>query len=160
MDENCIQRHIREVLIGDARANALELVAFWEANEMQFVRGSGYWEDKYYWMITYKNKYVCFVLIGDSEGTGFPWTIWSDDSGSHWFEEYPLNEQMIEIAWENVDICGKCGSCSGGIDKTIFGKTFQSICRTTFRFDNPDAQTLECIKQLSKTRENDILQEN
>lgn len=60
------------------------------------------------------------------------------------------------IAWNNVDSCGHCGSCSGGRQKIIFEKSFDNVCQTTFRFVNPDVQTLMCVKQLVEIRKNDI----
>jgi hypothetical protein len=159
MSEQTINNHIIEILAGDARENALEFTSYLRASEMQFERGKGYWKNQRYWMIKYKNEYVCFILIngsGAEEASG-PLTIWSDDSGSNWFENYPLNEYMKEIAWKNVDICGKCGGCTvQGTHKTIFGKEFDNVCRTTFRFVNPDARTLACVKKLVELRKNDI----
>jgi hypothetical protein len=93
--------------------------------------------------------------IGEPEG----WIIWSDDSDSNWYTDTLRGESVKEIAWENVDICGKCspGSlCFGGICKTIFGKTFDNVCRTTFRFDNPSCEAVECAKRLVEIRINNI----
>ena len=56
-----IEQHIREALAGEAQKNALELAAFLRANNIQFDRGTGYWEDKRYWHIKYKDNYVCFI---------------------------------------------------------------------------------------------------
>ena len=90
---------------------------------MQFKRGKGYWEDKFYWMIKYKDEYVCFILIncGGDKTEPVGWIIWSDDSGSNWFEDIPLDERTKEIAWKHIYICGNCGGCKkpGGSYKTI-----------------------------------------
>ena len=61
---------------------------------------------------------------------------------------------MKEIAWKHVDICGNCGGCKnpGGNRKTIFGKEFDNICVTPMRFDNPNAETIECVKKLIDIR--------
>ena len=90
---------------------------------------------------------MCFILLGGDDGTEDSWTIWSDDSGSDWFADFALDELMTEIAWKHVDICGKCGSCSGGTRKTIFGKELDNVCRTTFRFSNPNAEAVECLEK-------------
>jgi hypothetical protein len=156
-EEQRIENHILDVLIGDAQKNALDFVAYLRENEMLFERGKGYWEDKLYWMVMYKNEYVCFILVNGSEEKTEPWTIWSDDSGSNWFEGFPLDEHIKKIAWENVDFCAKCGSCRGGTHKTIFGKEFDKICRTTFKFNNPDVPVLKCVKKMVEIRKNDIL---
>ena len=160
MPEKRIEDFIAEVLIANVQHNALNFIAYLRANEMQFERGRGYWEDKLYWLIKYKDEYVCFILIGAEEKPGpGPWIVWSDDSGSNCFEDYPLDEQMKEIAWKNVDICGNCGGCGkpGGTRKTIFGKEFNNVCRTTMRFTEPDAEVLECMKKMVEIRKNDIL---
>ena len=159
MMEYNIEDCILKSLIGDERNNALEFVAYLRANKMTFERGAGYWEDKFYWLIKFQNEYVCFILIGDSEDSGSPWTIWSDDSAYHWFEDFLLDEHMKETAWNQVDFCANCGSCSGGISKIIFGKAFDkvdNVCRTTFRFDNPSSKTVECAIKLMEIRKKDI----
>jgi hypothetical protein len=160
MLEQRIENSIGEVLTGDMEKNALEFASFLRACEMLFERAKGYWEDKHYWMIKYKNEFVCFILVG-SEGKTEPesWIIWSDDSDSNWFADFPVDERIKEIAWKNVDICGgNCGGCNkpGGTHKIIFKKEFNNVCRTTFKFINPDIETLECIKKLVEIRKNDI----
>jgi hypothetical protein len=160
MPEQTIENFIAEILTGDAQKNVLEFVAYLRAIEMQFERGKGYWEGKLYWMVKYKKEYVCFILIGSEEKPGpGPLTIWSDDSDSNWFEDFPLDECIKEVAWKNVDICGNCGGCGnpGGTHKTVFGKEFDNVCRTTLRFTNPDAEALECVKKMVEIRKNDIL---
>ena len=155
-----IEDSIVEILTGEAQKNALEFAAYLRANEMLFEKGRGYWEGKLYWLIKYKEEYVCYILIGAEEKPGpGPWIIWSDDSGSNCFEDYSLDEQMKEVAWKNVDICGNCGGCDnpGGTRKTIFGKDFNNVCRTAMNFTNPDVETLECVKKMVEIRKNDIL---
>lgn len=122
---------------------------------MLFERGKDYWEDKLYWIVTYKSQYVCFILINDpNDKTNHgDITIWSDDSGSNWFEDFPLDAHIKEIAWNNVDICADCGNCPGGTDKIIFGKVFNNICRTVFKFHNPDKEALACVKKNSGDKE-------
>jgi len=153
MSEQKIEEIIGEVLTGDVQKNALEFVAYLRANEILFERGKGYWENKYYWLIKFKNEYVCFILIEEKD-----WIIWSDDSDSNWFEDFPLDEYLKEIAWKNVDICENCSNgCSPGTRKIIFGKEFVNVCRTTMRFTNPDVEELECMKKMVEIRKNDIL---
>jgi hypothetical protein len=160
MPEQKIEYFINDVLIGDTQKNALEFVAYLRKNEMLFEREKGYWEDKFYWGIKYKDNFVCFILIG-SENKTEPnnWTIWSDDSGSNLIGDCQLDEYIKEILWENVDICGNCGGCDkpGGSHKTIFGKEFNNVCRTAMSFTNPDVATLECMKKMVEIRKNDIL---
>ncbi len=115
----------------------------------------GYWEDKLYWLVDYKGVSVCHILInGYEEGH---WTIWSDESDSNSFEDFPLDEHLKEIAWKNVDFCGNCGYCTGGTHKTVFGKEFDNVCRTTMIFSNPNAETLEFMKKMVLIRKHDII---
>ena len=156
MLEQRIETHINDILTGDAQKNALDFVKCLRVSDMTFERGKGYWEDKHYWMIKYKGEFVCFILIGGDNEKDESWTIWSDDSGSNWFENYPLDEHTKEIIYMNVDLCENCGGCIGGTSKTIFGKTFDIVCRTAFKFDNPDHEVVECTKKLVELRKKDI----
>jgi len=152
MPEQKIEDFILEVLTGDTQKFALEFVAYLRTNEMLFERCcNGYWEDKLYWFVKYQNQYVCFILL-DGYEKGH-WVIWSDDSDSNCFEDFPLDEHIRKVAWENVDFCINCGNnCSSGENKTIFGKQFSNVCRTTMRFDNPDADELDCLKKVVSIR--------
>ena len=163
MPEQSIEQYIGQILTGGPRKNASEFAAYLRANEMRFERERGYWEDKYYWGISYNGEYVCSVLISNYEKTDpESWTVWSDSSGSKWYENSLLDEHLKETAWENVDICGDVGECgycghSGGISKKIFGKEFNNVCLTVFRFNNPNVSTVECIKKLVEIRKSDII---
>ena len=164
MPEQIIEKFITEVLTGDAQHNALEFAAYLRASEMLFERGTGYWEGKLYWMIKYKGESVCYILLGAEEKPGpGPWIVWSDDSGSNCFADFPLDEHMKEIAWKNIDICTdpvNCGACNKrgytNKTKTLFGKEFNNVCLTTFRFTDPDVEELEFMKKLVEIRKNDI----
>jgi hypothetical protein len=156
-EDQRIENSILEFLIGDTQKNALDFFVYLRENGMLFERGKGYWKSKLYWIIMYKDEYVCFILINGSEEKTEPWIVWSDDSGSNWFEDFPLDEHIKEAAWKNVDFCAKCGSCNGGTRKTIFGKEFDKICRTTFKFINPNVSVLKCLKKMVEIRKIDIL---
>ena len=94
---------------------------------------------------------------GDEEKFA-PFTVWSDDSNSAWYKDFPLDEAMKELAWKHVDFCEKCGgSCSPGKSKIIFGREFHRVCRTTMRFINPDLMELACIKKMVEIRKKDVL---
>ncbi len=159
-----IEQHIREALTGNTQRLALDFTAYLRKQGMQYERGTGYWEDKRYWHIKYKDNYMCFILVNgfgavrhkdEPEG----WIIWSDDYDSDLFANYPLDERTKEIAWDHVDICGNCGGCGnpGGSCKTIFQKEFDNVCITAFRFDNPNVDEVECAKKLVELRKSDIL---
>ncbi|GHU73557.1 hypothetical protein AGMMS49992_12540 [Clostridia bacterium] len=164
MPETSIENAIRETLSADAQNNALAFVAHLRTHDAQFERGAGYWSDKRYWMVKHSGEYLCFMLINGSGGLMHKdepegWIIWSDDTGKvEWFANYPLDEHTKAIAWANVDYCGHCGGrCDGGFHKTIFGKEFDNVCNTTFRFDNPDAEAVECAKRLIEIRINSAI---
>lgn len=118
-------------------------------------------------MIKYKDEYVCFVFINGSPAKYIDepegWIIWTDDCFSNCYSNALIDERMKEIAWKNVDICANCNPsspCAGGSHKIVFGKEFEHVCRTTMRFDNPDAEAVECVKMLVELRKKDILENN
>ncbi len=159
MLEKHVEESILETLAGERRQNALVFFAYLSADGMRFERGKGYWEDKYYWRVRYRDEVVCFVLINGTKCKSEPegWMIWSDDSGSKGYEGYPLDERTREIAWQHVDFCGNCGGeCHPGVRKTVFGRDFDHVCRTTLRFVNPDAEALACAMKMMEIRKNDI----
>lgn len=165
MPENELECVIRGVLTGDERKNALEFAAHLRENGMEFEAApNGYWRDKPYWHVKYCGEYVCFVFIhgspakypGEPEG----WIVWTDDSDSTWFSNFPLEDRVREIAWEKVDLCVNCtpnGPCAGGRRRTIFGRDFDHVCRTAMMFLNPDAEAVACLKKLVEIRRADIL---
>lgn len=160
MSKTEIEDVIRETLPGAVQKNALGFIGYLRISGMEFERAGGYWKNQLYWFVTYKNEPVCYILIHGSgaEEKFYPWTVWSDDSGSKCFEDYPLDGQMKELAWKHVDLCENCGGgCSPGTTKTVFGKQFDHVCRTTVRFINPDSNTLEFMKEMIKIRKYDIL---
>lgn len=149
------ENYIGGVLTGDAKNNAEGFFADLSKNGMQFERGQGYWFDKRYWMAKYKNEYMCFILLngyGTDRHKDEPegWVIWMSDNGFSNLAEAIHDERTKEIAWNHIDICGKCGGCEnpGGNRKQVFGKEFDNVCITPMRFDNPNAETVECVKML------------
>ena len=154
-----IENIIAETLVGEAQENARSFVRRLLRHNLLFENGKGYWEGKPYWMVKYKNEYVCFLFIHGSpakyEGEPEGWMIWSGENDSSWRADRLLDDQTKETAWKNVDVCGKCSPdslCFGGSRKTVLGKTFDNVCRTTFRFDNPNAEAVECAKKLIELR--------
>ena len=165
MPEQRIEKVIHDVLAGDAQRNALAFTAYLQANKMVFERAqNGYWKDKPYWQIRYRDAPVCFIFIHGSparysdEPEG--WIVWTDDSGSDCYAKDSLDKQTREIAWEHVDECAKCSPnspCFGGRAQTLFGKTIDHVCRTQMIFINPDVEALQCLKKLVAIRQEDIL---
>ena len=148
-----IERYIGNALAEEMRKNAADFFEYLLEGGLQFERGTGYWADKLYWMVKHNDEYVCFILISGGEGTTEPGglVIWLDDGEQNRFASLSPDERTKEIAWKHIDICGHCGGCKnpGGSRKTVFGKVFDNVCATPMRFDNPDAETFECLKKLA-----------
>lgn len=83
-------------------------------------------------------------------------TVWTDDSGSDWYSKCDLEDNIKNIAVRHIDNCDNCGACKGGTRKQIFGKEYDNVCRTTFRFINPNWDELKCLKELLLLRKKDI----
>lgn len=137
---------------------AIDFISFLADNGMTFERAGGYWGNQSYWYVKYKDQFVCYILFngtGDEEKFS-PLTIWTDDSNSNWYSNVELEESAKNIAVNHIDICEKCGACKGGTDKQIFCEKYSNVCRTAFRFINPDSEELDCLKKLILLRKNDI----
>ena len=150
-----IEEYIKENLIGEAQAIALEFVAFLRSNNIEFYKDKGfYWKDKIYYWLKFKNECVAFIAIKDLDEPENLWTVWSDESKL--YEDYKVSEEIKTIAWKNIDFCGDCGSCSGGKSKKVFGKTFDRVCGCTFRIDNPTAKDIPFLEKLVEIKIRDI----
>lgn len=153
--ERQIEDYIEENLTDGARQTALEFIDYLRTNELEFVKDNGFWKDKIYYLIKFRNECVCFIAIKDPDEPENLWTIWSDDSRV--YEDSSVEEDIKNIAWKYVDYCGNCGSCGGGKRKTVFGKKFEKVCGCTFRIDNPQAGDFPFLKKMVELRKNDIL---
>lgn len=51
----------------DEQKIALDFVDYLEKEKFIFVKDNGYWKDKIYYLIKYKNEGICFILIKDPE---------------------------------------------------------------------------------------------
>lgn len=156
MNEIKIEDYICEKLSLDEQKVALDFVDYSEKEKFIFVKDNGYWKDKIYYLIKYKNEGICFILIKDPEEPENHWTVWSDDMDSKWLKEISEDEEIKELAWKHVNLCGNCGSCSGGTRKVIFGKEFEKVCGCTFRIDNPNSEDLKFMKIMVQIRKKEI----
>ncbi|MEG2596992.1 MAG: hypothetical protein RR977_01090 [Oscillospiraceae bacterium] len=144
-----IEVYIDEYLSGDNCKIALEFTSFLRANSLQFAKDeSACWKNKIYYWIQYNDKCVCFISIMDPDEKDNLWTVWSDDIDSDLLDESSVTDELKLIAWDHVDHCGSCDSCSGGRHKIIFGKEFNDVCGCTFRFDNPTENDLKFMKKM------------
>jgi len=144
MSENkakAFEETIATKLKGDTQKNALDFAAFLKANEMTPGGEHG--------QVTYKGKTMAHIHIdGEAEMPG-PWTIWPEGDFSSVPAGFDFDDSMKNIAWANVNVCGNCGgACAPGSRQTIFGKEFDNICGAVLAFNNPDVNTLACVKKL------------
>lgn len=148
-----------DIIIDDNKLDktAIDLLSFLIENNMTFERAGGYWENQSYWYVKFNGKSVCYILFngtGDEEKFS-PLTIWTDDSGSDWYSKCDLEDSIKNIAVRHIDVCENCGACKGGTRKQIFGKEYDNVCHTTFRFINPNWDELKCLKELLLLRKTD-----
>jgi len=143
MTSKKIEEVFKEVLIGGALKNALDFAEFLSANGI--IQADEH-------SMHYKGKCVCYL---DTRSERHSWIIWTEGDYSSQHEGFSIDERTKEIAWANVMKCGNCDGvdCKPGKTKVIFGKEFANICNAdnvnmTFKFTNPDAETLECVKKL------------
>ena len=158
-----IEDVINDVLEGDSKKNALNFANYLRANEIPLDESDCYWEVKL------NGKCMCFILIIDSDDAPGPWTVWSDQEPGTWstwsdkdeikeYEDSTVDKHIKEIAWSHVNFCTNCGSgCNPGRSKTILGKNFDNVCKSTMAFTDPDAEALECLKKMLDIRKRDIL---
>jgi len=151
MYEGTVKDKMNEVLSGEVLKSALDFAAYLEANEMDVIGAE----------VSYKGKAVCYMYLGNGEIYPSPWTIWTEGDYSNESETIPMNEQMKEIAWANINRCDDCGAgCTPGKYKLIFGKEFDHMCNADMAFYMPVAETLECLKKLLEMRKHYIDTEN
>jgi len=134
---------INESLTGDTQKNVLDFVAFLQANDLPPA-----WDGDW-WCVDYRGKNL--VLVGiDKSGIQFGALFSSCNFGNI----HLVSDEIKETAWAHVQICGhfesggtKCGCNEQPGLVSIFGKEFNA-CKSPLTFINPDAKTLENMKQL------------
>ena len=139
-----IEVELNEDLSGDRLKNALNFIAYMKTNDMTT-------HAEHHSAFEYKGEWVCIVCIipvDDVPG----WVIFDNPLTSK-FDNFPVDEDLKEFAWANVNICTSCGGSSGcgsqpGRTKIIFGKEFNNICTSDVAFWNPDADALKKIMQM------------
>lgn len=149
---------VSETFSEEARERVLQFLAFLRMEGAAFERAGGYWAGQYYWAALYFGEPVFYLLInGTGDEAAFaPITVWTDDSGSTWYEDAPLSQGEKELCWKHVDVCGHCGSCPGGTEKTVFCRKFDDVCRTALRFIAPSTVETALLQRLAELRFADI----
>ena len=138
-----LENKFKESLNGNMLENAMDFMSFLKENNMTFADGA----------VNYQNKVMCYMHIDDSKEEPGPWTIWTEGD----YSNDSTNMQLKEIAWSHINFCGSCGGdCSPGKPKNVFGKEFNNVCNAVMAFYLPNAETLECVKELLLIRKNSI----
>lgn len=151
-----IETYIEENLSDESKITALELVEFLRDNELTFYKDTcDCWKDKIYYWVKLGDECVCFIAIKDPDEPDNLWTIWSDDSFA--YEDASISDEIKNVGWQYVDHCGNCGSCGGGKEKIIFGKSFPRVCGCTFRIDNATQEDLPFLKTMIDLRIKELL---
>lgn len=158
MEVQKIENYIMSELTWNDQNVALDFVAYLREWNLTFIKDNGYWKDKIYYLVKYKDSCVCFIAIKDPDEPENRWTVWSDNMSSDILAEYSIGDDIKKIAWEHVDLCGNCGSCGGGSRKNIFGRDFERVCGCTFRFDNPGENELCFMKTMVEIRMHELRQ--
>lgn len=134
-------------LEGNMKENALDFVAWLRANGM-----SPGWYGQNRWKASTASKPICFLFLESSYLEYIPplnLRIRLDLPYMKDYEDSVMNEELEKLIWDHISYCRNCAGCSPGIDLTLFGKEFKSICRTMILyFENPDKATLNNIKKL------------
>ena len=152
-----IEEYICMELLLDEQEVALDFISFLKDNNLTFYKDNcDCWKNKIYYWVKLDDECVCFIAIKDPDEKDNNWTVWSDDMGSEWLEQCPVENKVKEIAWKYIDHCGHCGSCGGGRHKVIFGKEFDNVCGCTFRIDNPTSDDLFFLKKMVEIRIKEI----
>lgn len=143
---------INELLEGDRKKNALDFVAYIKSFKM-----TPHWASANSWAVSYKNKRVCYIKVGDHVSMEGAWYIRPSVEYNDALFTYITKEKLEEFIWDNLHYCRACGRCAPGRRAVVCGKEFDHVCNAIlFEFHNPDVMTLECAKKLVKFKRNII----
>jgi len=141
-----LENIINEKLTCDAKESALDLAAFFRANDVSLNSNS----DGGGWAVGgIVGDSIGYLMVnGESQMPG-PWTLWFNSC--EFSNEDAADDELKETAWTHASPCGQCHAgwkdCGGG-ERTIFGKKFEVLCHSPLMFTNPDAKTLGNLKKL------------
>ena len=153
-----IETQIEKHLSGEMKKTALTFVEYLKANELTLYQDTcGCLKDKIYYRVKLGDECVCFIAVKDPDEPDNLWTVWSDDSSA--YENASVSDEIKNVGWQYVDHCGNCGSCSGGKEKVIFGKSFPRVCGCTFRIDNATQEELPFLKVLVILRVEELIKQ-
>jgi len=103
-----------------------------------------------------------FEYLGENVCVLVDWTIfWGDYTSTLLLDEYqdfPIDDDLKQFVWDNIHTCahfhtkGKECGCGGqpGKSVSLFGKEFDNVCSSIIYFNEPDADTLQKVYQLTE----------
>jgi len=142
-----IETAIKKSMTGEMQKTALAFIDYLYEKKLIFHKDdSDCWKHKDYYWVLKNEECVCYIAIMDQDEPENAWTVWSDESSE--YENADVSDEIRNIGWKHIDFCGKCGSCSGGKEKIVFGKRFPRVCGCTFRIDNADVSELPFLKSM------------
>ena len=137
---------ILELLDGEVKETALEFVAYLRANKL-----TPRYSSVNSWNVSYKGKMLCYIKIIDRTEKS-TWNI------AFRLEEFnrEFSKRFKKAIQENLKPCTAClKACPKGVNLTAFKKEIKNVCRGwPIQFENPNANTLEHVKELMEYRKN------
>ena len=107
------------------------------------------WTNKNAWVVSYKGKGVCKIYVWDNG-----WFIRPSFNYDYTDElmTFIVENKLEETIWNNIYHCRACGKSPATCmqkSKIILGKEFKGVCSCVlFQFQNPNTNTIECVKKL------------
>ena len=144
-----IENEINENLTGELQENALKFVEFLKTNGIMTNYAVSPIVFRYY------DEAVCVVVLHPIYDDKLGWNVYLGDYDSticrSEYEDFPIDEELKEFAWEHKHTCGNCG-CGNQPGKRfkILGKDFDNVCTSLMWFGNADDKTLEKLMELVK----------
>ena len=91
-----IEEYIFMELLSDEQEVALDFISFLKNNNLIFYKDNcDCWKNKIYYWVKLDDECVCFIAIKDPDEKDNHWTVWSEDMGSEWFEQYPVDDKLL-----------------------------------------------------------------
>jgi hypothetical protein len=145
MSNKVFEDKIKATLSGNILNNALDFVAFLQANEDLLAapcEGADGWN---IYVKGINSAYVSFS--GEKNNFDIVLHINTYDG------EEPVDDELKEFAWAHVIICPKgCGSStfcgSSKLNEKIFEKEYERICQSPLYFPNPSCNEMKMVQKL------------
>lgn len=140
-----------EILDNDKLQNLLNFIKYLKDNKL-----TPRWASANSWSIRYKNKGLCYVKIDNQKKF---WNIRLERSFFDEYDKYITDDDMKKfiLGIVTAPLCEN-RDCWKRINETIFGKTFDEVCRCwPFIVNNPDESAIEYLKELIVISKNIIL---